>query len=390
MVNQKTIVVIGAGSTGLSTALNIVKMSDSGVVVVDKSFVGSGQTGNCCGFVRNYYNAEEMAFSAFESMKKIKEICTKEKDLEFVEKGLLVLDNLKNGKLINENVKMLQSLDIQASYLEEKEINKIHPYIQSKSSCAGFDEEAGYVNPQLMVNYLEKQCKDMGVKIFEKTNVTALKKIKGKFHLKTNKGIIKADKVLNATAAFTNKINKMLNFELPVKIIKINNVFFRLPMGLQKHLVAIADFVNHFYIIPHKDYIDVSTMALDLERTVDPETATSYKLDHKTIEEYKNSISKRIIGADKSSTLGGFGSCIDVTPDYYPILSKIDDIPDYYCSTGFSGTGFKHFPMIGKIMAELILERKPTYPNLITFFRFNRFGKASGRKDVSDSYFIKD
>lgn len=388
-MKKLTIVIIGAGSTGLSTALSLVQSSTHKIIVLEQNHVGSGQTGQCCGFVRTFYNAPEMITSASYSMKVIRGICRNNKDLEYVKKGLLVIDDLKNAKSVSENVKLLQTQGVKAKYLEQDVIKKVNPYLITEGVCAGYDEDAGYVNPQLMVNYLESRCHHFGVDIHEGEKVINIKRQNGKFHIQTDKGQIVADKLFNATAAYTNKINHMLDIELSIKVIKINNGFYRLPMGPQKYLVALADFVNGFYLIPHVDFIDVSTVILDLNESIDPETE-KFELKYKIIQEYLDLIAKRIEGADKSAILGGFSSCIDISPDYYPIISKIDEIPNYYVATGFSGTGFKHFPMISKLMTELILETDSSYPELTSFFRYNRFKEDDLRKKVSDSYFVKE
>jgi glycine/D-amino acid oxidase-like deaminating enzyme len=145
-----------------------------------------------------------------------------------------------------------------------------------------------------------------------------------------------------------------------------------------------------FYIIPHPDFIDVSTLVLDLKQEIDPEAANLDELTPGVSQEYLSLIEKRVGGADRTISLGGFGSCLDVSPDYYPILSRIDEIPNYSCAAGFSGTGFKHFPVIGRLMAEIILDRKPTYPDLVSFFRYDRFKRNKTRQGVSDSYFVRE
>lgn len=387
-MKRQTVLVIGAGSTGLSAALQLATKSDHRVIVVDRALAGSAQTGHCCGFVRTFYNAREMAQSASESMKEIKTFCQKKNGLEYVKKGLLVIDSLEHKESIEKNIGMLRSLGIPADYLEGNNILNVHPYVKTQDVCAGFDREAGYVNPKLIVDSLNDQCVTAGVQVREYTGVVSLKKKNGKFYAKTNKDELAADKVLNATAASTNLINRMFGFELPVRVIKTNNCFYRLPLGPQQCLVAIADFVNQFYIIPHKEFIDVSTIALDLKQTVDPEKMDELQLDTYIDNQYLSLVAKRIRGAERSIKMGGFASCIDVTPDYYPILSHIDGIGNYYCATGFSGTGFKHFPVFGRLLAEMMLDEPPTYPAFIPFFRHDRFKTKSRRSDVRDSYFI--
>lgn len=388
-MSQQKVLIIGGGSTGLATGLEISRSKKAQVIILEKDYVGAGQTGQCCGFVRNFYNVPEMIISASYSMNKIIKLCKKNKELIYERKGLIVLDNLNNRKSIKENVVLLKKFKVKAKYLEQAQINKINPFLAIKNSCAGYDINAGYINPQLVIDYLKNECIKNGVKISEKTKVLKITKVGKKFRIGTNRSNFLADKVFNATAGYTNTINKMLNFSLPVKTIKINNTFYRLPLGPQRYLTGIADFENGFYIIPHEDFIDVSTMELDLKKTVDPEKEEVI-FNHDAINDNRKLIAKRIIGAEKSAVLGGFGSHLDVTSDYYPILSAIDEIPNYYCAAGFSGTGFKHFPMIGKLMKEIILEEESYFPNLVKFFRYNRFNKGKIRHNVRDSYFIKE
>lgn len=388
-MKKEKIVIIGAGSSGLSTALEISRCKSKEVILIEKNYAGSGQTGQCCGFVRNFYNAKEMIISANYSMKRIKNICKKHKIFDMKKLGLIVLDSEKNDRAIKLNVELLKSLEVSARFLNDKQIRKINPYINSQNSIAGYDEDAFYVNPQLMTDYLKNECLKNNVRLLERTSVTGILQLGRGFSVKTNRGVFKCDKLLNATAGYTNSINKMLGLVLPIKTIRINNAFYRLPLGPNKYLSAIADFENCFYIIPHKDFIDVSSMVLDLKKVINPAKHKD-TFDENVIDGYLEIISKRIKGAERSAKLGGFGSHIDVSSDYYPILSEINEMPNYYCATGFSGTGFKHFPMIGKLMSELILEKEFTFPDLVEFFRYDRFNSSNYREDVKDSYFVKD
>lgn len=388
-MKKEKIIIIGAGSTGLSTALEIAKTGKAKVIVLEQSFVGSGQTGQCCGFVRNFYNEKEMTVSSHYSMKKIKDLCKKHKIFDYKKLGLLVLQSRKNTKEIKQNVELLKSQNIKARFLKSKSIRRINPYLEVNNSVAGYDKDAFYVNPQLIVDYLKKECEKYRVVIHENTKVRSISRKGSGFLLKTGRGEMGCDKLFNATAGYTNSINKMLDFELPVKSIRINNVFYRLPLGPNNYLTAVADFENCFYMIPHKNFIDVSSMTLDLKNQINPDKQKP-KFDEATINKMLAIVAKRIKGAEKSATIGGFGSYIDVTADYYPIISAIDEIPNYYCASGFSGTGFKHFPMIGKIMSEIILGLTLSFPDLVKFFRYDRFKSNKLRRNVSDSYFIEN
>ena len=70
--------------------------------------------------------------------------------------------------------------------------------------------------------------------------------------------------------------------------------------------------------------------------------------------------------------MGGYGSLYDITPDANPILDKSGAVEGLYWAVGFSGHGFKLSPVVGRMVAELVLhgdsKRHP-----IGAFRASRF-----------------
>lgn len=49
-----------------------------------------------------------------------------------------------------------------------------------------------------------------------------------------------------------------------------------------------------------------------------------------------------------------------VTPDHRAILGKVPTVEGFIVAAGFSGHGFMHGPAVGKLIAELITEGKPS------------------------------
>ena len=45
----------------------------------------------------------------------------------------------------------------------------------------------------------------------------------------------------------------------------------------------------------------------------------------------------------------------EMTPDHYPILGPVPDVPGFYLANGFSGHGVMHSPATGKVLSDLIL-----------------------------------
>ena len=80
-------------------------------------------------------------------------------------------------------------------------------------------------------------------------------------------------------------------------------------------------------------------------------------------------------GLRLARTWGGY---VDMTPDFLPILGAVKKIEGFYVATGFSGHGFAVGPIVGKLMAELIIDGKASMD--INSFRPGRF--AEGKTPV--------
>ena len=66
---------------------------------------------------------------------------------------------------------------------------------------------------------------------------------------------------------------------------------------------------------------------------------------------------------------------IDAAPDLIPILGEVDRLRGLLLATGFSGHGFAMGPIAGRLLAELIVDGKPSLD--LAAFRFSRFAEGA-------------
>ena len=71
----------------------------------------------------------------------------------------------------------------------------------------------------------------------------------------------------------------------------------------------------------------------------------------------------------------GYAGLYTSTPDSHPVMDKVDGIEGLYICTGFSGHGFKLSPMVGVLMAELVLDGKAKSID-ISPLRMSRFSEG--------------
>jgi sarcosine oxidase subunit beta len=72
-----------------------------------------------------------------------------------------------------------------------------------------------------------------------------------------------------------------------------------------------------------------------------------------------------ILGSVK--LLRQWAGCYDLTPDQNPIVGAVDEVDDFYQASGFMGHGFMMAPIIGKLLAQHIVDK----PDLPLFDRWN-------------------
>ena len=75
-----------------------------------------------------------------------------------------------------------------------------------------------------------------------------------------------------------------------------------------------------------------------------------------------------------------WGGLMDVTPDAVPVISAIDALPGFFVATGFSGHGFGIGPGAGKLMADMVAGDATAVDPAP--FRFGRFADGSFRQFV--------
>lgn len=196
-VQYVDVLIIGGNLTGLSTALNL--DSNLKTMIVDKSFIGNNLTNTTQILNINNFNCQTI--SNIFPLKYIKMYS------DFLAE---TIDIIKNN-IIKNNIKC---------NLTVKEVSEI--------GDINYFSNLSYKNIKTMFNLkkyvlgLKKQCLQKNIIIKECTKVLNVRKNKGKYKCKTNKGIIIASKVVVACHDFNN----LLPLSSFLKVYKCNNKLF--------------------------------------------------------------------------------------------------------------------------------------------------------------------
>lgn len=192
--------------------------------------------------------------------------------------------------------------------------------------------------------------------------------------VKTNRGDISTNTVLNCTAGWSSLINDMVNVRSPI-------VTSPLQAAVTEPVKPFLDTV----VVSGSLHVYVSQTArgeLVFGASVDPFAQYSMRGSLDFIEGLAGNVLTLMPGLSKMRLLRQWGGLCDMTPDYSPIMGTTD-VDGFLVDIGWGTYGFKAGPVSGEQMAAVVATGR--IPELIAPFGIDRFlsGQLVGEKGAA-------
>jgi glycine/D-amino acid oxidase-like deaminating enzyme len=180
---------------------------------------------------------------------------------------------------------------------------------------------------------------------------------------------VAAPVVVNAAGLWAGQLLAPLGIEVTVTPTRHQMCFFRRPSGFARH-PAIADRPQRTYMRPEHGNLTIHGLIAYDERA----DADRYDegVDAGEIVRNAELIARRFPVMEHGLAMGGYAGLYDATPDRQPVLGAIPEYAGLYADFGWSGHGFKHAPVIGDLLSDLVLRGRAGGHDL-TPFRWSRF-----------------
>ena len=201
----QSVVVIGAGVTGLSTAFHLVEKGVERVVVVDKGSVGGGSSLQAGGIItmlmatETEVRARSISLDLFERFSRILD------GYHFHQVGCLNLSTENASATSAQSREMWRQLGGQFEVLSGGEISERFPDLVAQETDIGIlDLRSGYSEPHRYIPALRAKIEDMGVEIRENEAVVGFDLRGGRVRgVEMDEGTIEADAAVCAVNAWT-------------------------------------------------------------------------------------------------------------------------------------------------------------------------------------------
>jgi len=359
-MNSYDVIIIGAGSVGVPTAL---AMAQAGlkILVLDKfASQGQGSSKSAIGGVRATHSDPtkiRLSKRSLEILSTWKE--TYGHDIEWTTGGYsFVAYREQEEKTLKDLLRVQRAYELNIDWCDRNELLDVIPDLNPIDLIGGtFSPDDGHCSTLLVGHAMYAAAKQVGATFHYNERVTDIVVEKGHVRgVKTGRGEYRADVVLNAAGPWAREIGKLVGLDHPV--------------NPDSHEGGITEPVAHF----------LNPMVVDIRPAPGSANYYFYQLgtgqvvfcitpspsiwgfDRSETSAFLPMISHRIVGLmprlANIRVRRSWRGLYPMTPDGSPLVGWAREIEGYLMAIGMCGQGFMLGPGLGELLARVVIQNK--------------------------------
>jgi sarcosine oxidase, subunit beta len=354
-------VIIGGGGHGLGAAYYLAKQHGlRNVAVLEKNWIGGGNTGRNTTIIRSNYLFDESA-ALYDHAVKLWEGLSQELNYNvmFSQRGVLMLAHtVHDVQVFKRHVHANRGAGVDNEWLSPEEAKAYCPPLNIAANMrypvlgGALQRRGGTARHDAVAWGYARAADALGVDVLENCEVTAIRRdARGAVEaVETSRGSIKTPKVGVSAAGNTSHVLDMAGVRLPLESYPLQALVSE-PVKPVFPCVVMSNTI-HAYISQSDKGELVIGAGTDIY--------TSYTqrgglhVDQHTLE----AICELFPAFRRLRMLRNWGGIVDVTPDRSPILGKTP-VPGLYVNCGWGTGGFKATPGAGHLLAWTMARDEP-------------------------------
>jgi sarcosine oxidase subunit beta len=348
------IVVVGGGVMGASTLYHLAARGQKDIVLLDKEeFFGQGATGRCAGGVRYQFSTEINVRLSLESLPMLERFKDEiGQDINYRKCGYLIIcTNEQDKAAFQRNLALQHSLGVETEWLDGNQVGERLPLFRFEDAIgATFHHKDGLVDPNSVVTGYISAASKLGAKALNMVEVTGFETSKDRIiAVQTDQGRITTGLVVNAAGPWAGLVAEKAGVHIPLTSLR-RQMFTTTPMTeIPGDLPFVIDFAQSLYFHREGEGLLIGMSNPNEVHGFDQNVDEAFELVN------LEAAIERLPLVESAGMVSHWAGLYEVTPDAHPFYGKTP-CEGFLVIGGFSGHGFMHGPVSGKLMSELILD----------------------------------
>ena len=354
-------IIVGAGGHGLATAYYMAKEHGiTNVAVLEKGWLGGGNTGRNTTIIRSNYLYDESA-GMYNHAVKLWENLSQELNYNvmFSQRGVMMLaHNVHDIQVFKRHIHANRLNGVDNEWLTPEEAKAFCPPLNISKAArypvmgAALQRRGGTARHDAVAWGYARAAAAMGVHIIQNCEVTGINRsadgaVTG---VNTTRGTINAPKVGVVAAGHTSVLMQMAGVRMPLESYPLQALVSE-PVKPVFPCVVMSNTVHAY--ISQSDKGELVIGAGTDQYTSYSQTGGLHILNHTL-----DAICEMFPMFTRMKMLRSWGGIVDVTPDRSPILARTP-VKGLYVNCGWGTGGFKATPGSGHVFAHTIARDEP-------------------------------
>lgn len=369
-MERAEVVIIGGGIIGAAIAYHLAKRGVRDIVLLERGrFFGAESTAKCAGGIRAQFGTPINIQLSLLSIKHFERFGEETGlPVDFRQVGYMFMSpSPENWEAAQKAAELQRHWGVPVESLTPDRIKDMVPEIETSDLVgAHFCPIDGLADPHGFLQGYLKVARQLGVRVHNQRPVTGFVMEGGRITtVQTPQGDLSVGLVINAAGAWAGEIGKKLGIEIPVAPIR-RHIATTAPMPwIDPSWPMMVDNGSGVYMHP-----EGAGLLMGLANPAEP-PGFNTNLDEDFVAEIVMAAIARIPRLEEGQVATAWAGLYEVTPDHHAIIDRPAEISNLVLATGFSGHGFMQAPATGQLVAEMILDGKPSID--LTPLRLDRF-----------------
>jgi glycine/D-amino acid oxidase-like deaminating enzyme len=364
LVKTADVVIIGGGVQGASVAWHLSRRGLKDVVLLEKETLASGCSGRTGGVIRQHYSTPIVTEIARQARAFFASF-----DREvgghsgFVQNGLVLMVGEKDREALQANVALGRRHDVPVRMIDAAEARALVPGLNTEGAVAfAHEADAGYGDGYGTTVGFAQGAQRQGATVLQKTPAVAIEVERGRVAaVATPTERFLTRTVVNAAGPWADRVAALAGVQVSLKLELIEEAVIRAPQGEPYPIdtPSVYDFVNGLSYRPEGAGQVMAEGNSYYKGPLDPEAYPTRPSDA-YIEDVALRLQRSMPRLGGGTVRGGWAGLLEGSPDFHPILGAVEGVEGFLLCCGFSGHGFKESPVTGRLIAECILDGRPS------------------------------